>query len=48
MSDVSKEARKFAERVERDRERYREYKRNQSTYEGDWGELVTSLNEMMK
>jgi hypothetical protein len=42
------DAEAFAERFERAQRRWREYQRNRPQYDGDWAELVTDINEMMK
>lgn len=42
-------AAEFAERFESERKRWREYERNrrENTYDGDWGELVSEINEIV-
>lgn len=45
---TSKEAKQFAENYEKESQRWRAYQRNRTTYEGDWGELVTKLDRAFR
>lgn len=48
MSETSQEAKEFAERYHQEQKEWRQYQRNRSAYDGDWGELVSELNDMFK